>query len=41
MNDRVRTGIHIVLTVQLPSHIYVLERNPIADRTLDGIQTCC
>jgi hypothetical protein len=27
--------------LQLSSHIYVLERNPITDRTLSGVRTCC
>jgi hypothetical protein len=27
--------------LQLSSHICVLERNPIADRTLSGVWTCC
>jgi len=27
--------------LQLSSHICVLERNPIADQTLSGVQTCC
>jgi len=27
--------------LQLSSHIFVLKRNPIADRTLSGVRTCC
>jgi hypothetical protein len=27
--------------LQLSSYIYVLEKNPIADQTLDGVRTCC
>jgi hypothetical protein len=41
MDERVQKGIHIVRTVAAASHICVLERNPIADRTLSGIRTCC
>jgi hypothetical protein len=41
MDERVRTGIHIVRMVAVSSHICVLERNLIANQTLSGIRTCC
>jgi hypothetical protein len=41
MDERVRTGIHIVRTVVAIFPYLCLGKKSIADRTLSGVRTCC